>query len=379
MLDLDFTDEQVTFREAVRDFVRREVVPRVPAAEAEARTPTELFPMLGGLGMLGIHFPEAVGGAGADKVTQCLFIEEMAAACAGITAAVNGHVDLACYPLLRFGTPEQIERYVRPSLRGERIGAFAITEPECGSDALAMRATARRDGDGYVLDGRKVFITNGGIADFVLVAAYSDPSRRGAGVDFFIVDRGTPGFTVSRRLDHKLGHRSSDTAELLFEGCRVAAVARLGPGGFGPVAATLVNGRISHAIKSVGIARAALDAALAYAKERKAFGRPIGKFQAIAFKLSRMATQTAAARGLALRAAWLFDRGRPCETEASMAKLFAAEVAQEAATEGLQVFGGYGYVGEFPAERYFRDARLASLTEGTSEIQHLLIARALGL
>ena len=380
MLGFTLSEEQEAFRLAVRDWAARALAPRVEELEATETFPLDLFRELGRLGYLGVGIPEEYGGSGGDMVMRCLLIEEIGRVNCGFGAALLGHVGLATIPLIKFGTAEQKERYLRPALAGEMLGCFGLSEPNSGSDATSIRTTAVRDGDAYVINGSKIFITNGTIADYCMLAAYTDRSRRGAGISMFVVDTKTPGFVVSKKL-RKLGHHTSETAVLAFEGMRVPVSALLGgvEGGFAQVASTLEGGRITHAARSVGVSQAALEAALQYAREREQFGQKIGKFQAIKFKLARMAMEVETARTAVWRAAWLFDQGVPCMREAAMAKLFASEVAQRVTWEALQIHGGYGYITEFPVERFFRDARLMTITEGTSEIQLILIARELGL
>jgi butyryl-CoA dehydrogenase len=380
MLSFAFTEEQDDLRQMVREFAKAEVEPLVEEAERNEKFPVEIMPKLGELGLLGIVFPEEYGGIGADKITECIFIEEMSKVCAGIIMSVDAHVDLSTFPIYKFGTEAQKEAYLPACIAGEKIGAYAITEPNTGSDAAGLATRADKVDGGYVINGRKNFITNGTICDYCLVAAYTDRSNRGEGISVFIVDRDTPGFEVTRKLE-KMGHRSSDTAELVFEDCRVPEEALLGgkEGAFGALMAALITGRISLGVKSAAIAEAAFDAARQYALDREAFGRPLSKLQAIRFKLADMATRIEAAKSLAYKAAWLYSTGRPCVKEASMAKYYSAEVADYVCREAVQIHGGYGYIVEYPVERYFRDAKLASITEGTSEIQQLIIGRELGL
>jgi alkylation response protein AidB-like acyl-CoA dehydrogenase len=380
MLSYAFTEEQDDLRQMVREFAQAEVAPLVEECERQEKFPVEIMPKLGELGLLGIVFPEEYGGIGADKVTECIFVEEMSKVCAGIIMSVDAHVDLSTFPIYKFGTEAQKERYLPASITGEMIGAYAITEPNTGSDAAGLATRAERTNGGYVINGRKNFITNGTICDYCLVAAYTDRTRRGEGISVFIVDKGTPGFEVTRKLE-KMGHRSADTAELVFENCEVTEDALLGgtEGAFGALMEALITGRISLGVKSAAIAEAAIEAARRNALEREAFGRPLSKFQAIRFKLADMATRIEAAKSLAYKAAWLYSTGRPCVKEASMAKYFSAEVADAVCREAVQIHGGYGYIVEYPVERYFRDAKLASITEGTSEIQQLIIGRELGL
>jgi alkylation response protein AidB-like acyl-CoA dehydrogenase len=379
MLGFRLNEEQESFRAAVRGFAEKELAPRVEELERTETFPVDLFRQLGRLGYLGVGISEEYGGSGGDMVMRCLLIEEIARINCGFAAALLAHVGLATIPLIKFGTEAQKQEYLGPALRGEKLGAFGLSEPNSGSDAASIRTTAERRGDQYVINGSKMFITNGNIADYCMVAAYTDRTRRGAGISMFIVDTETPGFSVSRKLK-KTGHHTSETAALTFEDMHVPASALLGgvEGGFKQVTGTLEGGRITHAARSVGVSQAALEAALQYAQEREQFGQKIAKFQAIKFKLARMAMEVETARTMMWRAAWLFDQG-PCMREAAMAKLFASEVAQRVTWEAVQVFGGYGYITEFPVERFWRDARLMTITEGTTEIQLILIARELGL
>ena len=378
-LDFEFTEEQNMFRDTIREFAKNEIEPIVDEAEKNEKFPHDLFPKLGEMGFLGIVFPEEYGGVELDKVTDCIFSEEMGRVNAGIAMCVNAHTSLACFPVYKFGTEEQKQKYLVPGIAGQKIGALGLTEPNAGSDARSIRATAVKKGDKYILNGTKTWITNGTMGDFIIVAAYTDKNKKGEGISLFIVEKGSKGFTEANKI-HKLGHRSADTAELVFEDCEIPEENLLvGEGGFERAMATLLGARITHAAKSVGIAQAAFEYALGYSKERDAFGRPISKFQAISFKLADMAVKIETARLLVYKAAWLYSEGKRCLKEASMAKLYAAEVVQWVATEAVQVLGGYGYGVEFPVERYYRDAKLASITEGTSEIQHIVIARELGI
>lgn len=378
-LDFEFTEEQKMFQDMIVDFGQNEIEPLVEDAEKNELFPVELFPKLGEMGLLGIVFPEEYGGVALDKITDCIFSEEMGKINAGIAMCVNAHTSLSMFPIYKFGTEEQKQKYLVPGIEGTRIGSLGLTEPFAGSDARSIKSTAVKKGDKYILNGTKTWITNGTICDYAIVAAYTDKEKKGTGISMFIVDSDSPGFSVSAKM-HKLGHRSADTSELIFENCEVPEENLLvGEGGFQGAMETLLGARITHAAKSVGIAQAALDYALQYSKEREAFGRPISKFQAISFKLADMAVKVETARLMVYKAAWLYSNGKKCLKEASMAKLYAAEVVQEVATEGVQVLGGYGYSVEYLAERYYRDAKLASLTEGTSEIQRIVISRELGI
>jgi alkylation response protein AidB-like acyl-CoA dehydrogenase len=302
-------------------------------------------------------------------------MEEVNRACASTGVILGSHVSLATAPLLRYGTDAQRERFLAPLARGEQLGCFALSEPASGSDAAAMRLAARRDGDGWVLNGTKNFITNGAFADLTVVFAQTDPAKKHHGIAAFVVEKGTPGFTVGK-LEKKLGIRGSDTAQLHFADCRVPDGQRLGEvgEGFKIALSTLDGGRVGIAAQAVGIARACLEDALAYAQEREAFGQKIVEFQAIQWKLADMATETDAARLLTWRAAAAKDRGEPFGPEAAMAKLFASDVAVRAARDCVQIFGGYGYLRDFPAERHYRDAKITEIYEGTSEIMQLIIA-----
>jgi len=379
-IDFEFTEEQEMFRETSREFGKNEIEPLVEEYEKKEEFPKHLFPILGEMGFLGVVFPEEYGGVGLDKVTECVFAEEMGKICAGIAMCINAHVDLACLPIWKNGTEEQRQKYLVPAVQGEIIGSLALTEPNAGSDARGIRAQAEKKGDKYILNGSKTWITNGCIADFHVVAAYTDKSNKGGGISLFIVDSDAPGFQVARKIE-KLGHHSADTGELVFENCEVPVENLLGgtEGAFQAVMDTLIAARITHSVKSVGLATAAFEYALQYSKERDAFGRPISKFQAISFKLADMATKIETARLLAYKAAWLYDQGKRCVKEASMAKMYAAEIVQWVTSEAVQILGGYGYAVEFPVERYYRDAKLSSITEGTSEIQHIIIGRELGI
>lgn len=380
-MDLFFTDEQVMFRNSVRSFAEKEIAPLVEEAEREQKFPGGLFRKLGELGYLCVSFPSKYGGAGADLVSECIIIEEIARVNCGITASINVHSGMGTVIILEQGTEEQKEKYVVPAIRGEKIAAFGLTEPNAGSDAAAIQTRAEKRGSHYIINGTKTFITNGPLCDFVLVAAWTDKSKKPTeGISVFVVEKGTPGFTVSRKLE-KVGYRSSETGELVFEDCRIPEENLVGEEGkgFRYLMGALTRGRITHAATSVGGARAAFAEALKYAKEREQFGKPIGKNQAIAFKLARMAVSIDAASLMTYRAAMMYDKGKRCLKEASMAKLFASEARVSVTNEAMHIFGGYGYMMEYPVQRFWRDAKLSLITEGTSEIQQLIIARELGL
>jgi butyryl-CoA dehydrogenase len=377
-LQLELTEEQRMIQQVARDFAEKEVRPLAEAIDREARFPRETVARMAELGLMGIAVPEAYGGVGADTVAYALALEEVARACASHAVIMSVNNSLYCDPVCEHGTEEQKARFLTPFASGRKIGCFALTEPEAGSDARNQSTLAARDGDGYVLDGRKVFVTNGREASAALVFAQTDRAAGHRGITAFLVEKGTPGFMVGKTED-KLGIRASDTAELLFERCRVPAANRLGePGqGFRIALAALDGGRIGIAAQAVGIATAAYEAALAYARERKSFGVPIGQHQMVQWMLADMATAIEAARLLTLRAAWGKDRGAVYGPQAAMAKLFAAETAMRVTTDAIQVHGGYGFIKEYQVERYFRDAKITQIYEGTSQIQKLVIARHL--
>ena len=386
------TDDQRQVQEWAREFARREIAPRALVLDEDPESPEReaLLRAAARAGILGSNLPEFLGGAGHDPVTGALITEELAAECAGCAVLFGANM-LGLLPILLSGNLGAIERFVRPIAQSwetdrPKLAALAATEPDAGSDFIMghpggrMRTRVDKKDGGYVINGRKNFITNGTLCDYCRMAAYTDRPKRGEGISVFIVDRDTPGFEVTRKLE-KMGHRSSDTAELVFEDCEVPEEALLGgkEGAFGALMGALITGRVSHGVKSAAIAEAAFEAARQYATEREAFGRSLSKFQAISFKLSDMATRIEAAKALAYKAAWLYSTGQPCVKEASMAKYFSAEVADYVCREAVQIHGGYGYIVEYPVERYYRDAKLASITEGTSEIQQLIISKAIGL
>jgi butyryl-CoA dehydrogenase len=373
--DLALNEEQELAERTARDFAREKVLPLAQEIDEKGKVPPELIAEMASLGFLGIYVPDSYGGAGLDALSYALVCEEINRACASTGVVMSSHVSLVVDPLLHYGSDAQKDRFLRPLATGEKLGSFALSEPASGSDAAAMRTSARRDGDAWILNGTKNFITNGASADLALVFAQTDPKAGKRGIAAFIVEKGTPGFSVGK-LEHKLGIRGSDTAQLLFQDCRVPAANLLGEagGGFKIALATLDGGRISIAAQAVGIARACLEDSLAYAKEREAFGKKIVEFQAIQWKLADMATEIDAARLLVWRAATLKDRGEDHILAAAQAKLFASDVAVRAARECVQIFGGYGYLTDFPAERHYRDAKITEIYEGTSEIMNLVIA-----
>ncbi len=377
-MDLELTDEQRMIQDVARDFAEKELRPIAGIIDREARFPRETVRRMGELGLMGICVPEAWGGSGGDAVGYTVAVEEVSRGCAshGVIMSVNN--SLYCAPVWERGTDAQKRRFLAPFASGAKLGCFSLTEPEAGSDATNQNTRAEREGEIYVLNGRKIFVTNGREAHAALVFAQTDPDRAHHGISAFLVEKGTPGFTVVKT-EEKLGIRASDTAEFLFENCRVPVADRLGDEGEGFKIAlgSLDGGRIGIAAQAVGIAVAAYDASLAYARERKSFGVPIGEHQMVQWMLADMATAIEAARLLTRRAAFLEDRGLPFGPEASMAKLFASEMAMRVTTDAIQVHGGYGFITDYPVERHFRDAKITQLYEGTSQIQKLVIARHL--
>jgi alkylation response protein AidB-like acyl-CoA dehydrogenase len=377
-MNLELSDEQRMIQAVAREFADKEVRPIAAAIDAEARFPTETVRRMGELGLMGIAVPERYGGSGADTIAYALALEEVAKACASHAVIMSVNNSLYCDPVKAHGTEAQKERFLRPSASGGELGCFSLTEPEAGSDARNQHTLARRDGDGYVLHGRKIFVTSGREAAVALVFAQTDVGKAHRGITAFLVEKGTPGFTVVKTED-KLGIRASDTAEFLFEECRVPAANRLGAegDGFHIAMAALDGGRIGIAAQALGIGAAAYEASVAYAHERKSFGVPIGQHQMVQWMLADMAVALEAARLLTWRAAWLKDEGAAFGTEAAMAKLFAAEAAMRVTTDAIQVHGGYGFIKEYGVERHFRDAKITQIYEGTSQIQKLVIARHL--
>jgi butyryl-CoA dehydrogenase len=377
-VNLDLTDEQRMVQQVARDFAEKEVRPIAEAIDREARFPHETVARMAELGLMGIAVPEAYGGSGVDAVAYALALEEVARGCASHAVIMSVNNSLYCDPVHKHGTEEQKARFLTPYAAGRKLGCFALTEPEAGSDASNQSTIATPAGDHYVLDGRKVFVTNGRESSAALVFAQTDRAAGRRGITAFLVEKGTPGFAVVKTED-KLGIRASDTAEFLFEGCRIPAANRLGePGqGFKIALAALDAGRIGVAAQAIGIAVAAYEAAAAYARERKSFGVPIGQHQMVQWMVADMATAIEAARLLTRRAAWRKDSGAPYGAEAAMAKLFASEMAMKVTTDAIQVHGGYGFIKEYQVERHFRDAKITQIYEGTSQIQKLVIARHL--
>ena len=365
-------------QDAVRDYVQAEIAPHAAAWDKSHTFPAAQLKGLAGLGCYGVAVPTEYDGAGLDYLALALILEEVAAGDGATSTVVSVNNCPVCSILMAFGNADQKERFLKPLARGDMLGAFCLTEPHVGSEAGGLKTTAVRDGDHYVLNGVKQFITSGKNGDVAIVMAVTDKAAGKKGISAFIVPTTTPGYTVAR-IEDKLGQHASDTAQILFENCRVPAENLLAEEGLGLKIALsgLEGGRIGIASQSVGMARAAFDAALAYSKERSSFGQPIFNHQAVQFKLADMATQIEAARQLIWHAASLKDAGKPCLKEAAMAKLFASEMAERVCSAAIQVFGGYGYVSDFPVERIYRDVRVCQIYEGTSEVQKILIGRAL--
>jgi butyryl-CoA dehydrogenase len=379
-VDLTLTPEQTLLRDTARDLANKEIAPRAAATDKEHRFPRELVARLGELGLMGVAVPEEWGGAGMDAVSYVLALEEVSRACASTGVIMSVNNSLVCDPILKFGSEDQKREWLPALAGGKKLGCFALSEPEAGSDAGALKTTARRDGAGFVLNGTKNFITNGPVADVVILMAVTKTGVGSRGISAFVLDTRTPGLSFGPP-DDKLGIRGAPSAQLFLTDCAVPATALLGAEneGFKLAMSALDGGRIGIAAQALGIARAAFEAATRYAGERKTFGQPIAQHQAIQFKLADMNTEIDAARLLIWKAATKKDQakkqpGLRYSTESAMAKVFASEVANRVAKEAVQVFGGYGYLTDFPAERHFRDAKITEIYEGTSEIQRLVIA-----
>jgi butyryl-CoA dehydrogenase len=370
------TEEQAMVRDMARNFAGARLKPFAAEWDRTGAFPREAIAEMGRLGLMGMLVPESWGGAASDHVSYALALEEIAAGDGACSTIMSVHNSVGCMPILKFGSDEQKERFLKPLARGEMLAAFALTEPQAGSDAAAIKTRARRVGNHYVLGGTKQFITSGENADLVIVFAVTDPAAGKKGMSAFIVPTDTAGYRVAR-LEHKLGQRASDTAQLVFEDMALTPDLLLGAEGEGYriALANLEGGRIGIAAQSVGMARAAYEAALAYAKERESFGKKIIEHQAVAFRLADMATQIEVARQMLLHAAALRDAGRPCLKEAAMAKLFASEMAERVCSDAIQIHGGYGYLNDFPVERIYRDVRVCQIYEGASDIQRLVISR----
>jgi alkylation response protein AidB-like acyl-CoA dehydrogenase len=376
-MDFELSEHHRHLRQSVREFARAEIAPHAQRWDREERFPTELVPKLAAMGLLGIRIPEEYGGSGMDTTAYAVCVEEIARVDGSMALTVASHNGLGTGHVLSFGSEELKRRYLPRAATGEWLAAWALTEPGSGSDSAALRTTARRDGDGWILDGTKTFITQGSVGGFCVVLARTNPDApKQRGITAFVVDRGTPGFTASKHL-LKLGCRASDTAELTLDGVRIPDSNRVGAidQGFADTMRILDRGRISIAAMALGLGYGALDAAIRYSKERKAFGHPIAEYQAIQWMLADAKTELDAAALLTYRAAWLADQGKKHSEEAAMAKLFASEASTRACNSALQVHGGYGYVREFDVERHLRDAKICEIGEGTSEVQRMVIGK----
>ena len=374
-MEFTYTEEQQMVKETIRNFALEELAAGAAERDEHAIFPAAAVKKLGELGFWGVNVPENLGGAGLDMISYCIAVEELARIDASTAIVISVHNSLVNYPLEKFGNEDQHNRFLKPSAGGEILGAFSLTEPESGSDAGAMSTTAVRDGDHYVLNGSKNFITSGDNCDILLVFAVTDRARGSKGTSAFVVEKGTPGFSVGKK-ENKLGIRASDTVSVSFENCRVPVANRLGDEGMGfKIALTTLNcGRIGVAAQGLGIAQGAMDEAVKYSKERRQFNKPISKFQAIRFKIAKMAMEIEAGRLLLHSAAAKKDRGESFIKEAAMAKLYCSELAVRTSLEAVQIHGGYGYIKEYPVERYLRDSKITTIYEGTNEIMHLVIA-----
>ena len=377
-MNFTLTKEQELVRQMVRDFAVNEVKPIAAEIDVTERFPMENVKKMGELGMMGIPFPTEFGGAGGDVLSYILAVEELSKVCATTGVILSAHTSLCASLINENGTPEQKEKYLRDLCTGNKIGAFGLTEPGAGTDAAGQQTTAVLDGDNYILNGSKIFITNGGVADTFIVFAMTDKSKGTKGISAFIVEKGFLGFSIGKKED-KLGIRASSTTELIFENCVVPKenlIGREGKG-FGIAMKTLDGGRIGIAAQALGIAEGALEEAIKYMKERKQFGRPISAFQGLQWMVAEMSTKIEAARFLVYKAAWLKENKQPYSVDAARAKLYAAEVAMDVTTKAVQLFGGYGYTKEYPVERMMRDAKITEIYEGTSEVQKMVIAGSL--
>ncbi len=368
-------EEQRMIRAMVREFAREVVLPTAAERDRTKEFPAENLKRMGELGLMGMNVPPEYNGAGVDSVSYSLALQEIGYACASTAVVMSVHNSVACGPVYLYGSEYQKETYLKPLAAGKMLGSFALTESSAGSDPASQKAKAVKDGDSYVINGTKLFITSGKSSDITVVTAYTDRGKKHRGISAFVVEKGTPGFHVGKEED-KMGLRASDTTELIFEDCRVPSENLLGQEGDGFVIAmaSLDGGRIGIASQSVGLAQACLDAAVSYAKERVQFNKPISRFQGIRWMIADMATQIEAARLLTFNAAAMKDRGENFSGAASMAKVFASEMANKVAYQAIQIHGGYGYMKEFPVERYYRDVRVFTIYEGTSEIQRIVIA-----
>lgn len=379
-MDFRLTDEQEMIRSAVRDLALSEIEPIAQEIDVNCRHPSETVKKLAEMGIMGMFVPEEYGGSGADTISYVIAVEEIARVCASTAIIVSVNNSLACHPILKYGTEEQKRKYLVPLASGRKLGAFGLTEPSAGTDAGSQRTVAVKDGDRYIINGSKVFITNGPVADTLVIFAMTDRGIGVKGISTFIIEKDFPGFSIGT-IEDKLGIRGSQQSELVFQDMEVPAENLLGGEGrgFGIAMGTLDCGRVGVAAQALGIAQGAIDRSVQYANERIQFGKPIGKFQAISFMLADMETRVQAARYLVYSSAFAKDHQKRYSKEAAMAKLYASETAMEVTTKAIQIHGGYGYTKDYPVERYFRDAKITEIYEGTSEVQRMVISRALGL
>jgi butyryl-CoA dehydrogenase len=380
-MDFRFTEEQLLIKQMVRDFAEKEIGPRAEEIDATDQFPFDIFKRMGELGLLGIPFKETYGGAGADYLSLLIALEEIARLSGTVAIILDAQTSLCCEPIYLFGTEAQKKKYLPALVSGEKIGAFGLTEPQAGSDAGATRTRAVREGDEWVINGEKIFITNGSLADVLVITAKTDPEKGTSGISSFIIEKGTPGFQAGRD-EKKMGLKGSVTSQLFFSNCRIPAANLLGHEneGFKQFLTTLDAGRLAISAMAVGLAQGALDRAVAYAKERVQFNKPIAQFEAIQWMVAEMATEVEAARMMVQRGAWLKEQGVRFTKEAAMAKLFCTEMSERVCYKAIQIHGGYGYVREYAVERMYRDQRLCAIGEGTNEIQRLIISRqVLGL
>ncbi len=374
-MNFKLTEDQELIKNMVHKFASAVIAPRAAAIDETREFPADIVAQMAELNMMGIPYPEEWGGSGADTLSYAIVVEEISRACASCGIILSVHTSLCSWPIYKFGTPEQKEKYLKPLASGKKLGSFGLTEPNAGTDAAGQQTVAVLDGDEYLINGSKIFITNSGISEVYVVFTMTDKSKGLKGITAFILEKGLPGFTIGRR-EKTMGIRGSIAAELIFQDCRVPKENMLGGEGegFKIAMATLDGGRIGIAAQALGIAQAAYEEALAYSKERQQFGKPISANQAIQWMLADMATQIQAARHLVYHAAWLKDNNQPYSKEASMAKLFASDIAVEVTRKAIQIHGGNGYIADYPVERHYRDAKITEIYEGTSEVQRMVIA-----
>ena len=377
-MDFNLSEEHKMSKKVYKEFAEKEVEPIAAEIDESCEFPAENVKKMQKADMMGIPFPQEYGGAGSDTLNYILAVEELSRACATHGVILSAHTSLGAHPIYKYGTEEQKEKYLKPLASGDKIGAFGLTEPDAGTDASAQKTTAKLNGDEYVLNGNKIFITNAGVADIFIVMAMTDKSKGTRGISAFIVEVDTPGFTLGKKED-KMGINASDTRELIFQDCRIPKENLLGKEGMGfkIAMATLDGGRIGISAQALGIAQRALDETVQYVQEREQFGRPIGKFQGLQWEIAEMATKVEAARNLVYKAAKTKDSGESYSKEAAMAKYYASEVASEVANKAVQLHGGYGYIKEYPVERLMRDAKITEIYEGTTEVQKMVIAGSL--